>query len=84
MKTTKTVSLIVSKCTNENRIYGDRLIDITFSTLEEAIVMGDKKRAAGLSVIVRPNYNEHDSKGKFYRELRSFNSNNFKECQFRL
>lgn len=76
------VSVIVSKCNDEGRIFGDRLFDEKYPTVEEARAIGLTKCADGVSVIIRPNYNETDSEGRHFREWRSFNGAAFKECRF--
>lgn len=79
------VSLIVIKCEGEGsnaRVYGERLLDKTYPTLEEATESGKFMCGKGLCVIVRPNYNETDSKGRFFREWRSFNGEALKECRW--
>ena len=81
----KTANLIVSKCyfdrKNGYRL-GDRLFSATFGSVEEAM-----KRAAdcclpGVAVTVRPNYNEKDERGRFFREWRSFNGGALEEIRF--
>jgi len=78
---TQQVSVIVSKCVGE-RIYGDRLIDATYPTLDTARKLGETYRGNGKSVIVRPLYNESDDDGRFFREWRSFDGGEFKECRW--
>lgn len=75
------VSVIVSKCAG-NRIYGDRIVDKSFTTIDEAKSFADQFRDDGKSVIVRPCYNEHDSEGRYFREWRSFNGETFREIRF--
>jgi hypothetical protein len=79
----RTVQVIVSRCVGD-RIYGDRLVDQTFSSLTQAKLLGAANKAEGKSVIVRPNYNEEDEKGRFFREWRSFNGESFKEVRWDL
>lgn len=76
-----TITVIVSRFTN-NRIYGPRLLDVKTQSLDDAFAIGKDKTADGMSVIVRPNYNETDSKGRFFREWRSFNGEPFKEVRW--
>lgn len=81
------VSLIVSPCVKgtaqgEGRIFGERLVDRSMDTVEEATRLGHLYRVVGQSVVVRPNYNEEDEKGKFFREWRSFNGEPFRECRW--
>lgn len=86
------VTVLVSKCvylgdknfgeTGGYRIYGKRLVEVSYSTLAEARAEGDKLRATGMSVVVRPSYNETDADGTFFREWRSFNGERFQECRF--
>jgi len=52
--------------------------------VEEGRRFGDMYREKGVCVIVRPNYNEKDDKGTFYREWRSFNGEELKEVVFRV
>ncbi len=76
----KKIVVIVSKCVKD-RIYGESLID-TYATLEEARRVGESKRADGMSVVVRPSFNEEDDNGRFFREWRSFNGEEFREVRF--
>lgn len=85
----KEVAVIVSPCVKgtpegEGRIYGERLVDKTFPTVEEALKQGGLYRTLGQSVVVRPRYNEKDEKGSYFREWRSFNGEPFKECRWPL
>ena len=85
MDTAKSTHLIVSLCVKgtppgEGIIYGQRLIDKLFFSLEEAITEGKFHCGEGRSVLVRPNYNE----GTFFREWRSFNGEALKEVRFDL
>ncbi len=75
-----TVSVIVSRYAN-NRVY-DRVLDVTTQNIDTAFAIGKDNARDGMSVIVRPNYNETDSKGRFFREWRSFNGESFKECRW--
>jgi hypothetical protein len=77
-----TISVIVGECDGSGRLIGSRLFDERYPTLEEAMRVGKHKCADGMSVIVRPNYNEKDSRGDFFREWRSFNGDAFKECKW--
>lgn len=79
------VNVIVVKCAGVDdncRSYGDRLVDATYDTVEEATAQADPHRRQGVSVIVRPTYNESDDKGRFFREWRSFHGEAFKECRW--
>lgn len=80
------VSVLVTKCVgNASRgfsSYGERLVDEVLPSVEEATVLGNTKRGKGLSVIVRPHYNEVDDNGRFFREWRSFDGDEFKECRW--
>lgn len=83
----KKVSVIVSRCVKntppgEGRIYGDRIVDTGFDTVSEALEEGKFQCGDGRSVVVRPNYNESDADGTFYREWRSFNGEQLKEVRF--
>lgn len=49
-----------------------------------ALADGEARKAVGVAVIVRPNYNESDSEGRYFREWRSFNGQPFKECRWRI
>jgi hypothetical protein len=84
----KSVSVIVSKCTpNGDRVYGENLVNETFKNppaLENATAFGNLLREKGKSVLVRPQYNEKDEKGKFFREWRSFNGEPFKEVRWEI
>lgn len=78
-----TVTVIVSHCAPKgDRVYGERLTDTRFSKLDDALKFASPLREQGKSVLVRPNYNERDSKGRFYREWRSFNGEPFQEIRF--
>ncbi len=79
------VSVIASRCVGDRgkeTIWGDCLVDARFSSLEEAMIEGKKHCGRGMSVIVRPNYNEQDERGGYYREWRSFHGEAFKECRW--
>lgn len=83
------ISVIVSRCVKKTppgtgTIYGDRLLEIKVVTIEEGMVQGNLHLADGRSVIVRPNYNETDEKGGFFREWRSFNGEALKEVRFEI
>lgn len=90
----KSVSVIVSKTawsvTAKCYVtYGDRLVDSTYSTaeyanpLESAREEAEAKIAKGVSVVLRPDYNEQDQQGRFFREWRSFDGGPLEECIFR-
>lgn len=78
-----TISVITCKCVGDLTTYGDRFVDATFTNLEHAISLGESLRAKGKAVIVRPNYNERDSKGRYFREWRSFNGSPLKESRWK-
>lgn len=85
----KQISVIVTRCVKktsagEARIFGDRLLEIKVFCIEEAMVQGNLHLADGRAVLVRPNYNEKDEKGHFFREWRSFNGEPLKETRFNL
>lgn len=81
-----TITVIVSKCyTNREGVqcaYGDRIVDESFSDVAQATSRARKETREGVSVIVRPNYNEKDADGEFFREWRSFNGEPLKEVRF--
>lgn len=78
-----TISVIVSKCEGD-WIYGERLVDTTFplSSWEDACLLGESHRAPGMSVVIRPNYNEEEDGVKFFREWRSMHGVVFQEVRF--
>jgi hypothetical protein len=80
-----TVSLLVGKCTETptSMIVHDT-VSTEYLTLTVALAVGNKERCKGkgTAVVVRPNYNEHDEKGKFFREWRSFNGADFTESRW--
>lgn len=87
----ETVTVIVSKCVsnvpaNENRVYGDRLVDKTFDGKDvdgEARKLAESNLANQRAVILRPNYNEVDEHGnRYFREWRSFNGEPLREVKF--
>jgi hypothetical protein len=80
----KTVSVIVVLCSADNNsIFGSRLIDTAFDTLSWAQDQAEDLKGTGVCVIIRPNYNERYDDGKqFFREWRSFNGEDFKECRW--
>lgn len=87
----KAVVVIVSKCIWDSRAGSwrawDRVSESRYSSLEEAMQQGEANACEGLSVIVRPTYNEFDplpdgSKNKFFREWRSFDGKSFEEVRF--
>jgi hypothetical protein len=83
-----TIQVIVSCCNAADDVdlvdlfLGDRSFDATFHNLVDATAAAKKRMAKGVCVIIRPNYNEEDPKGKFFREWRSFNGEAFKECRW--
>lgn len=79
----KTIQLIVVKCQGSNQVYGDRIVDECFTSLMLANSLGEMARSKGWCVIIRPNYNESDEEGSFFREWRSFDGEPFKECRWR-
>ncbi len=68
------ISVIVSE--------GVRTFYERYETVDEAWTFGETQIANGFVVIVRPNYNEKDASGSFFREWRSFNGKPFKECRW--
>jgi hypothetical protein len=74
----KTISVIASKCNGS----GGNLHDQAYNNLLDARIAAENLRASNLSVIIRPNYNEKDADGSFYREWRSFNGEEFQEVRF--
>jgi hypothetical protein len=85
----KQVFVIVSRCekgtkSGEGRIIDERDFEVLFSSLEKAMTEGEGWRSDGICVIVRPNYNEEDEKGHFFREWRSFNGEKLTEVRFKL
>ena len=77
-----TITVITCKCVGDLTVYGDRFVDATFTNLEHAMALGESLRAKGKAVIVRPNYNERDAKGRYFREWRSFNGSPLKETRW--
>jgi len=82
------VAVIVSKCVWDRhaecwRVW-ERVSEETYPTLDEAVAVGESKRAEKLSVLIRPTYNEEDVQGRFFREWRSFNGEHFKEVRWPL
>lgn len=80
----ETISVIVRKCTPEgDRVYGDFVCNsFDADDLDRAIDIAKENSNEGFSVIIRPNFNEEDEKGRFFREWRSFNGSLFKEVRF--
>lgn len=87
----KTVSVIVSRCVARKDTsfpfketwssYGECLTNKTFPSVESARDFAEPKRDQGMSVVIRPNYNE-PNEGYQYREWRSFNGEPFEEVRF--
>lgn len=85
-----TITVIVSKARAildgdlpSYRVYGDRLVDETFTDMDAAKSLADSKLGKGLSVILRPNYNETDENGKrYFREWRSFDGEALREVRW--
>lgn len=82
MGTGKTVSVIVSKCTPDGQRISERISEEKFPSIVVAKSIGNSKLASGVCVIVRPNYNEPDESGRWFREWRSMNGEPFKEVVF--
>lgn len=77
------VQLIVSKCVGD-RVYGNRLVDETYDSVEEATKQAETHLRANVSVIVRPNYNETNDKGeRYFREWRSFHGEPLREVSWK-
>lgn len=77
---TTSVAVISYRTTSDTSLVFDyRLSESTFSSLEEARKVGEEKRLLGMCVIIRPLYNEEDTKGRFFREWVSFNGGKFVE-----
>ena len=81
------VKVIFSKCiwngkANSWQTWGEWIGEHDLKTLTAARRLGDSLIVKGLSVIVRPTYNEKDVQGRFYREWRSFSGEPFKEVRF--
>lgn len=54
-----------------------------FTCFHEAMLYGNKAVVKGVCVIVRPNYNETDINGSFYREWRGIDGATLAETIFR-
>ncbi len=82
------VQVIVTLCCAGEggyRIYGERLHDDTFASLEAARLWGESAKDQGLSVLIRPNFNERDETGaRFFREWRSFDGRPFQEIRWNI
>lgn len=83
------IVVIVSRCiwnAQEKtwQIWGERLFAEHCDSLDKAKEIGESKRAKGMSVLIRPNFNEYDEKGKYFREWRSFDDAEFKEARWDL
>lgn len=74
------ISVIVGSCVND-RILGQSQTRF-FETLDAANTYAQTKSGKGVSVIVRPSYNETDEQGNFYREWRSLDGTPFRECRW--
>lgn len=65
------------------RSFGDSQETGKFDSAEDAIKFGNTRKAEKVCVIVRPDYNETDERGRtFYREWRSFGGEDFRECRW--
>ena len=79
-----TVEVIVNKYDADSEcVYNIPFFRKEFSSIDAAMTVGESEKSFGISVIVRPNYNEADDKGPFFREWRSINGEPFKECLWR-
>jgi hypothetical protein len=79
------IQVIVSLCykdLNQEWLNGHPIEDEIFASLEAANEFAEGFKSLGVSVIVRPTYNETDSTGRFFREWRSFNGEAFKESRW--
>lgn len=65
-------------------VYGNWSAEIECPDVLSAQRLGESLLAKGKCVIVRPTYNEEDSRGQFFREWRSFNGEPFYECRWNL
>ena len=87
------ITIIVSHCRPVpyepgNYTAYDRISEKSFDgfnpfEVAKAVRVANSSRKAGISVLLRPHYNETDEEGKrFYREWRSFDGGEFKEVRF--
>lgn len=80
----QTVIVCVSRCNEAGTHAYQSVSRSTYNTLPFAKLVGDMKRAPGLSVLVRPNYNETDENGMlYYREWLSMNGGPWVERVFK-
>jgi len=76
------VSLIISIRRKSNPAYFEKVTNEEYASLEEATSKGEKIRQIGVSVTIRPNYNESDENGSYFREWRSMNGEVFQEYKW--
>jgi len=80
-------TVVVSECTKSSTpgstyILGERLAERHYDKLVDAMEEGHFQIGRERAVIVRPNFNEQDGKGHFFREWRSFDGSKLKEVRF--
>lgn len=78
------VEVIVNNCRGSQeqvRTYGPELIRETFDSELEALKIANVFRGPGLSVIVRPHYNDTS---RSFHEFRSFHGEPFKRVEFQV
>lgn len=80
------VTVIVTQCSGSHEkgdltAWGERDETSHFNCIA-AMEFAETERAKGICVIVRPNYNEKNAQGEFFREWRSFHGEAFKEVRF--
>lgn len=84
----KVVTVIGTKCVREAggtyRTVGERLFQLDFPEIGQAIEEARQRRRKGLCVIVRPQYSETDTAGDFYREWWSFDGEPSEQIIFRV
>jgi hypothetical protein len=85
----RSVELVAAPCYRRNGVWhGD--FEVSKTTRLEFPTVHAAKRAAwsykrkGMTVILRPRYNETDAKGRYFRDWRSFDGGVLRECIFRI
>lgn len=75
--------VIVSEYVNDCVVMRSQ-IRVIFPDLPTAAMVGRTHKRGGSAVIIRPNFNEQDNDGKFFREWRSFNGEAWRECRWNI
>ena len=68
----------------KDRVVMRSQIRVIFPDLPTAAMVARTHKRIGSAIIIRPNFNEQDERGKFFREWRSFDGEAWRECRWNI